>query len=356
MPETNSTNNGNKTMSIVLAILAILALVGVGSYLLNRKDDNNNNNSNSSMMSSDSNKGQETVSVGGAAMYKNKNIIDNVVNAPNLSTLVTAVKAADLVETLKGDGPFTVFGPDNDAFAKLPAGTVDTLLKPENKEKLKNILTYHVVQGTYKTSDLKEGQVLKTVNGQSLTVKKSGNNVMINGAMIKTPDVLQSNGVAHVIDSVMIPDEISMVGGAAMYKSKTLAQNVVNAPNLTTLVTAVKAAGLVDTLNAPGPFTVFGPDNDAFAKLPSTTIEDILKPENKAKLVAILTYHVVPGTYKVADLKDGQELTTVQGQKLKITKKDGKTMINDATITTPDVMQSNGIAHVVDTVLMPIAK
>jgi uncharacterized surface protein with fasciclin (FAS1) repeats len=148
--------------------------------------------------------------VGGAAMYPTKDIVSNVVNAPNLTTLVTAVKAAGLVETLQGTGPFTVFGPDNNAFAKLPAGTVETLVKPENKATLTGILTYHVVSGKYDISSLKDGQKLKTVQGEELTIKKSGTTVMVmdasgNTATIITPDVYQSNGVAHVIDTVLMP-------------------------------------------------------------------------------------------------------------------------------------------------------
>lgn len=151
-----------------------------------------------------------SVMVGGAAMYSTKNIVENVVNAPNLTTLVAAVKAAGLVETLSGTGPFTVFGPDNNAFEKLPAGTVETLVKPENKAMLSNILTYHVVSGTYLASDLKDGQTLTTVQGGKLTVMVKDGAVWIkdeNGGMAKvlTPNVLQKNGVAHVIDTVLMP-------------------------------------------------------------------------------------------------------------------------------------------------------
>ena len=120
--------------------------------------------------------------------------------------MVAAVKAAGLVATLKGAGPFTVFAPNNDAFAKLPAGTVDTLLKSENKLQLVDILTYHVVAGRYKIADLKDGMVLTTVEGKTLLIKRIGDKVMINGtAMINTPDVISSNGVTHVIDTVLLP-------------------------------------------------------------------------------------------------------------------------------------------------------
>ncbi|MBC7471798.1 MAG: fasciclin domain-containing protein [candidate division SR1 bacterium] len=339
--------NNKTTTSIIIAILAI-AIIGGGVLIYNSSKDKDMKSDNASMM-----KKEDSVMVGGAAMYPSKDIITNVSNASNLTTLVTAVKAAGLVPTLQGPGPFTVFGPDNDSFAKLPAGTVETLLKPENKEKLTNILTYHVVSGTYKSTDLKDGQTLKTVNGQNLKVNVVNGKTMINGAMIKTADVLQSNGVAHVIDTVLIPEETTTVGGAAMYPSKDIVTNISNASNLTTVVAAVKAAGLVPTLQGPGPFTVFGPTNAAFAKLPAGTVETLLKPENKDKLTSILTYHVVSGIYKTTDLKDGQTLKTVNGQELKVMVKDGKTYVNGAMIETPNVLQSNGVAHVIDTVLIP---
>ncbi|WP_448657701.1 fasciclin domain-containing protein [Sphingomonas sp. CJ99] len=156
-----------------------------------------------------------------------------------------------------------------------------------------------------------------------------------------------------------------MVGGAAMYATKTIAENASAAPNLTTLVAAVKAAGLVDTLASPGPFTVFAPTNDAFGKLPAGTVETLVKPENKGTLTTILTYHVVPGTYTadkiVAAIKAGggkAELTTVQGGKLTASLKGSSVVLTDAkggmsTVTTADVMQSNGVVHVIDTVVMP---
>ena len=157
------------------------------------------------------------VMVGGAPMYSNKDIIDNAVNSKDHTTLVAAVKAAGLVDTLKGPGPFTVFAPTNAAFAALPAGTVDTLLKPENKAKLAKILTYHVVPGRITAADLlakiKAGNgtaTLKTVEGANLTATVIGNTVTITDAKgtmahVTTADVLQSNGVIHVVDKVLLP-------------------------------------------------------------------------------------------------------------------------------------------------------
>jgi uncharacterized surface protein with fasciclin (FAS1) repeats len=162
-------------------------------------------------------KNEKTVMVGGAEMYPSKNIIENAVNSKDHTTLVAAVKAAGLVETLQGDGPFTVFAPTNEAFAKLPKGTVETLLKPENKKKLQTILTYHVLAGKYSAMDImkaiKKGNgkaIFKTVSGGTLTAMMKGKNVVLmdeNGgmAMVTIADVNQSNGVIHVVNSVLLP-------------------------------------------------------------------------------------------------------------------------------------------------------
>lgn len=161
---------------------------------------------------------EKTVMVGGAAMYPSKNIIENAMNSADHTTLVAAVKAADLVATLQGKGPFTVFAPTNKAFEKLPAGTVETLLKPENKAKLTAILTYHVVAGNVDSKALAEmikkggGMAsLTTVNGQKLTAKMEGKKIVIidakgGKAYVTIPDVYQSNGVIHVTDAVSLPN------------------------------------------------------------------------------------------------------------------------------------------------------
>ena len=134
---------------------------------------------------------------------------------------------------------------------------------------------------------------------------------------------------------------------------KTIVETAVASPDHTTLVTALKAAGLVETLSGAGPFTVFAPTNAAFAKLPAGTVETLVKPESKAKLTGILTYHVVAGAVKAADLKDGQKVKTLQGEELTVAIKDGKVSINGATVTAADLPNSNGVIHVVDAVLMP---
>ncbi len=149
---------------------------------------------------------EDGVMVGGALMVPSKDIVDNAMNSKDHTTVVAAVKAAGLAETLKGKGPFTVFAPTNAAFDKLSAGTVDALMKPENKSKLTGVLTYHVVPGTYKSSDIKDGMTLKTVNGQTLKfTMKDGTWWINNSAQIEISDVVSSNGVTHVIDTVLMP-------------------------------------------------------------------------------------------------------------------------------------------------------
>ena len=153
---------------------------------------------------------EKTVMVGGAAMLPSKNIIQNAVNSKDHTTLVAAVKAAGLVDTLEGKGPFTVFAPTNAAFGKLPAGTVDNLVKPENKPTLAKILTYHVVAGRYDASSLTDGKKLKTVEGEELTVKKADGKIWIIDAkgdqsLVSISNVHQSNGVIHVVDTVLMP-------------------------------------------------------------------------------------------------------------------------------------------------------
>ncbi len=158
-----------------------------------------------------------SVMVGGAAMYPNRDVIDNAVNSKDHTTLVAAVKAAGLVETLKGPGPFTVFAPTNAAFAALPAGTVDTLLKPENKASLTKVLTYHVVSGKVGAAKLGEEisagggkATLKTVSGGTLTASRQGGGIVVmdesgGAARVTIADVNQSNGVIHVVDGVLLP-------------------------------------------------------------------------------------------------------------------------------------------------------
>lgn len=161
----------------------------------------NNGNTQTDEKPADSSMKEEVMAPPAAA----KDVVDIAIGSPDHTTLVAAVQAAGLVETLKGAGPFTIFAPTNTAFAALPAGTVDGLLKPESKAALTNILTYHVVAGSVKAADLKDGQKVKTLQGEELTVSIKDGKVMINGANVTAADLTGSNGVVHVIDAVLMP-------------------------------------------------------------------------------------------------------------------------------------------------------
>jgi len=214
---TRSSEDKSKGMMIGVAagVLVVGLLLGFGAGKM-MNDDTASTANTSTNASSDAamNADSDGVTVGGAKMVRTKDIVDNAAGAKNVTTVVAAVKAAGLVDTLKSPGPFTVFAPDNGAFDKLPAGTVETLLKPESKATLTSILTYHVIPGTYTAADLDvmaaKGESLTTVQGQNLMVVKENNMIMIKDAKggtvnIVTPDVISSNGVTHVIDSVLMP-------------------------------------------------------------------------------------------------------------------------------------------------------
>jgi uncharacterized surface protein with fasciclin (FAS1) repeats len=275
-----------------------------------------------------------------------KSVVDIAVANKDFSTLVAAVKAAGLVETLSGKGPFTVFAPTNAAFAKLPKGTVESLLKPENKDQLVSILTYHVVPGKVMASDVVKIDEAKSVQGQMIKVEVKDGSVILNGSskVVKT-DIVGSNGVIHVIDSVILPSAGS---------PKTIAELAIETESLSTLVAAVKAAGLVDTLKGEGPFTVFAPTNEAFAKLPAGTVESLLKPENVDKLKQILLYHVVPGKVMAADVVKVKAAKSVQGEPIAVEVVDGAVKLNqNSKVISTDIDASNGVIHVIDSVILP---
>ncbi len=274
-------------------------------------------------------------------------IVDTAVAAGSFKTLAAALKAAGLVDTLKGAGPFTVFAPTDEAFAKLPAGTVENLLKPENKAQLASVLTYHVVSGRVTSSDVVKLTTAATVNGQRVDILAKNGEVTLDGkSKVVKADIACSNGVIHVIDSVILPVQ------------KDLLQVAGDAGSFTILAKAIQAAGLVDALKSKGPFTVFAPTDEAFQKLPAGTIENLLKPENKEKLASILKFHVIAGAaYADSVVKLTESPKTLEGQTFQIKVKDGKVTIGNtaamASVSATDIEASNGVIHVIDTVLMP---
>ena len=282
-------------------------------------------------------------------------IVDIAVGAGDFNTLVAAVTAAGLAETLQGEGPFTVFAPTDAAFAALPEGTVEALLEdPEGA--LTDILLYHVVAGKVMSSDLSDGMTAETVQGSSITVGIADGVVTIDGATVVVADIEASNGVIHVIDAVILPPaEEEAAEEEAAAELGTIVDIAVGAGDFNTLVAAVTAAGLVETLQGEGPFTVFAPTDAAFAALPEGTVEALLEDPEGA-LTDILLYHVVAGEVMSGDLSDGMTAETVQGSSITVGIVDGVVTIDGATVVAADIEASNGVIHVIDAVILPPAE
>jgi uncharacterized surface protein with fasciclin (FAS1) repeats len=340
------------------------------------------------------------------AFAQDADIVDTAVAAGEFNTLVSAVQLAGLVDALKGEGPFTVFAPTDAAFEKLPAELLDAALAdPEGL--LTQVLLYHVVSGKVMSTDLSDGLEAATLQGEAVAFTIGDGTAMVNDANIVAADIETTNGVIHVIDTVILPpsllaavaaaDEEAMMAEAtpapteeaaeeAMMAEATpapteeaaeeamaeatpapteeaaeeammaadIVDTAVAAGNFNTLVAAVQAAGLVDALKGEGPFTVFAPTDDAFAKLPQETI-DALLADPTGDLTQILLYHVIAGKVMASDLSDGLTAATLQGGDVTFSLSDSAAMVNDATIIVTDIETSNGVIHVIDSVILPPA-
>jgi uncharacterized surface protein with fasciclin (FAS1) repeats len=294
-------------------------------------------------------------------------------NNPLLSTLVSAVSEAGLVDTLNSDGPFTIFAPTNDAFAAIPAEDLEAVLA--DQELLTSILTYHVVAGErLDAAALGTAGSAATVNGAELEFGADGTTV--NGVDVLCSNVMTANATVHIIGEVLMPpadDMGDMEEGAMMptgplcaavpadgegsfagMTDDTAATAASNNPVLSTLVAAVSAAGLVDTLNSDGPFTIFAPANPAFDALPAGTLDAVLADTDL--LTSILTLHVVAGEQlSSSDLAGLDSVTTVNGADVTIeVAEDGTLMVNgQASVGCADIQTANATVHVIDAVLMP---
>lgn len=348
-----------------------------------------------------------------------QDIVDIAVADGRFTTLVTALEVAGLVDTLKSEGPFTVFAPTDDAFAALPEGTLDSLLA--DPAALGDVLLYHVVPGKVMAAEVVNLTSADTALGQPASISLDGDTVKIDDAQVIIPDIEATNGVIHVIDAVIVPKaddammDSAMVDGAALgcgedyvvqsddwlskiaekfygdplaYSSifeatnaaasaggaydaianadvievgqtlcipgaagQTIVEIAVNDGRFTTLVTALQAADLVETLSSEGPFTVFAPTDDAFAALPEGTLDTLLA--DPAALSEVLLYHVVAGDVRAADVVTLDTADTALGAPVDVTVDNGTVKINDAQVIITDIVGSNGVIHVIDAVLLP---
>lgn len=270
-------------------------------------------------------------------------IVDTAVASDNFNTLVTAVQEAGLVNALKGDGPFTVFAPTDEAFAALPEGTLTNLLA--NPDLLTEVLLYHVVEGKVMAEDVVglSGSNAATLNGKEVSINVADGRVFVNEAQVITTDVEATNGVIHVIDSVLVPYDDLM----------DIVDTAIRTQSLDTLVTAVVEADLAAALKSEGPFTVFAPIDSAFAKLPDLYIEHLLK--DKGVLASYLKYHVIEGKVMAADVleMDGASVNTLLGKDIAINIKDGSVYIDNSKVIVTDIETKNGVIHLIDSVLVP---
>ena len=270
-----------------------------------------------------------------------KTIVETAVEAGSFQTLVKAVQAAGLAETLSGEGPFTVFAPTDEAFEALPEGTLQSLLAADAKDKLTGVLTYHVVPGKVLAAQVVDLDGAKTVNGQRLQISAGQDGVQVDGANVVQTDIRCSNGVIHVIDAVLMP------------ASQTIPEIAQADGRFSTLLAAVKAAGLVETLSGDGPLTLFAPTDEAFSALPAGTVKTLLQPENRQQLGDILRYHVVAGRQYSSDIATADSVATVLGPELNVQPAESGVLINGARLLATDIDASNGVVHVIDRVLTP---
>ena len=275
-------------------------------------------------------------------------IVDIAVADGRFETLVAAVTAADLADTLSSEGPFTVFAPTDDAFAALPEGTVEALLEDPAGD-LTQILLYHVVEGVVDAAAVTGLESAMTVQGEEITIAVEDGAVILNGTTeVIITDIVASNGIIHVIDSVLLPPSMT-----AEEMLPSIAEIAVADGNFTTLVAALDAAGLVETLSGEGEFTVFAPTDEAFAALPEGTVEALLEDPAGA-LTDILLYHVVEGTVMAETVVTLDSATTLQGEDITIAVTDEGVLLNDSVLVTmTDIAASNGVIHVIDGVLLP---
>ncbi|HMB97565.1 MAG TPA: fasciclin domain-containing protein, partial [Balneolaceae bacterium] len=262
-------------------------------------------------------------------------VVQNAIKRFNFETLVSAVVDADLVTALSDAGPFTLFAPTDEAFGNLPDGLLESL----TTEQLSEILQYHVVAADIKSTDLEAEQSVAALTGENIFVTSTSEGVLVNNqSSVVAADINASNGTIHGVNAVLLPNEFIDVVDIA---SKNF--------NLSTLVTLVADAGLVETLKSDGPFTIFAPVNSAFEEI-SETLETLTAEQ----VENVLTFHVVPQKILSTDLNPQQTVTTVNGEDIEVIV-DGETVTvnGSATVTTVDLEGTNGVIHLIDSVLIP---
>lgn len=264
--------------------------------------------------------------------------IPTILTQNGLTTLVDLVVKAGLADALSGAGPFTVFAPTNEAFGKVDPATLDAIGKDINL--LKKVLTYHVVGSAINPADIKNELTPKTLEGDNLRINVYGNTVTINGAL-RANTLKATNGIIYVIDKVIIPSEAG----------SDIAKVLEKKGGFSTLLTAIKVAGLTDTIKSTGPFTLFAPTDDAFKALPAGALDNLIA--NPEQLKKVLLDHVVSGTVYSRGLPPSAAVKVVGGDAVQVNVSTRGVFVNKAQVTVPDIYASNGVIHVVNSVILP---
>ncbi len=276
----------------------------------------------------------------GAAPRSDENDLASVAGRSGLGTLLQLIEAADL--QLPKGVQLTILAPIDAAFAKIPAATLEHLLRPENREMLRAVLNYHIITPSLTSRDLFSRRTVETLNGQRLKIDDAGALSTINGSGLIAVNVRFNGGIIHVIDEVLMPQLFS------------IAEIGPESDQLSTLTTAVIAASLGDQLGAEnGPWTVFAPVNSAFSDLPDGVLDGLLRAENRARLTDILGLHIVPGRLYSSDLLATKSVQTLFGETVKFAIKDGTLSVGGATLIGEEIDASNGVIHLIDSVLLP---
>ncbi|MEM6295657.1 MAG: fasciclin domain-containing protein [Myxococcota bacterium] len=268
-------------------------------------------------------------------------IVTTAARASEFSTLVRALGAAELDGALRGDGPLTVFAPTDKAFAKLPRGTLESLLKPENRDQLRRVLLYHVVSGRLDADDVTRRAGAETLAGPRVAFSSNKRGVNIDDASVVQANIRTRNGIIHAIDEVLLPPDLDLVSTAA------------KAGTFDTLLAAASAAGLDDELRGEGPYTVFAPTDKAFDRLGRRTIKTLLEPENRDALRRVLANHIVHGRVYADEAARAGSARTAAHEKLRFSIRDGRLTVDGASVLRSDIDARNGVVHVVDRVLVP---
>lgn len=278
-----------------------------------------------------------------------RNVVDTL-SAAGFTVLTRALVTADLTGALRGDGPFTLLAPTDAAFAKLPAGTLEALLRDRNA--LARVLRYHVILARVPSSELTAGTV-RTLESSTITVARTGGRLTVNDATVTNPDVAATNGIVHVIDTVLLPRGFTVDGqpvGTPTPPAGDAVAALTADGRFGLLVQALGTAGLTSTLQGPGPYTVFAPTDAAFRALPAELLTRLLA--DKATLGRILTYHVLAGRVPSAQLQPGTR-ATVEGDTVAVATTIGGVTVDGASVLSADIAATNGIVHAVDRVLVP---